>query len=149
MDPRAAAVMVGIVTSQAPSPPPPQQPRFSEGVEVERVVIDVRALEPQGRAIAGLGPRDFRVRVDGRLVELESADWVPGALPADAATRGGPQDAAPVAEPAPGRLILLVFEKDLDSSRVVGFLRMLHRAEDLVARLRPEDRVPSRPSTIT
>jgi len=141
MDARAAAVIVGIVTSQAPSPPPPQQPRFSEGVDVERVVIDVRALEPRGKAIVGLGPRDFRVRVDGCLVELESADWVPGALPAAAAPRDGAADAAPETEAAPGRLILLVFEKDLDSSRVVGFMRMLHRAEDLIARLRPEDRV--------
>jgi hypothetical protein len=41
----------------------------------------------------------------------------------------------------PGRLILFVFEKDLESSRVVGFMRMLHRADDLVTRLRPDDRV--------
>ena len=128
----AAVFFVGIVASQTPGPPPPpQQPRFTEGVDVERVVIDVRAL----------GPRDFRVRVDGRVVELESADWVPGALPSDVAPRDGIANAAPEAEPVSGRLILLVFEKDLESSRVVGFMKMLRRAEGLVARLRPEDRV--------
>jgi VWFA-related protein len=137
MDPRAA-VVVGMLAGQVPSPPPPEQPRLLDGVVVERVVIDARALAPGGRAIAGLGPGDFRVRVDGRMVEVESAAWVPGALPADLRAReGGAASAAGV----PGRLILLVFEKDLQATRAIGFLRMLHKAEDLIRHLRPEDRL--------
>jgi VWFA-related protein len=139
MDPRAAALIVvaGIVSVQVPSPAPPQQPQLLDGVDVERVVIDARALSPDGRAIVGLGTGDFRVKVDGRPVDLQSVDWVPGALPAEG--RGGA--VRPADEPVPGRLILLVFEKDLESSRVLGFMKMLHRAEELVGRLRPDDRV--------
>jgi hypothetical protein len=139
MHARVAAAIVGIVTGQVSSPPPPEKPRVLPGVEVERVVIDARAISPGGGAIVGLGPRDFRVRVDGRVVDLESVEWVPGALPAE--TRSGGALAASPGEPAPGRLILLVFEKDLESSRVVGFMKMLHRAEELVSRLRPDDRL--------
>jgi VWFA-related protein len=138
MDARAAAVIVGIVTSQVPSPPPGDKPHFLPGVEVERVVIDARAIAPGGKAIVGLGPRDFRVRVDGRLVKVESVDWVPGALPVE---RGREGATASSREPLPGRLILLVFEKDLEPSRVAGFVKMLGRAEDMVSRLRPDDRV--------
>jgi hypothetical protein len=129
---------LGFAASQAPSAPPQQQPHFSEGVDVERVVIDARALAPRGSAIVGLGPLDFRVRVDGQSVALESVDWVSGALPADLARGGEPTGTL---EAESGRLILLVFEKDLESSRVVGFMSMLHRAEALVGRLRPEDRI--------
>jgi VWFA-related protein len=135
------ALVAGIVTSQTPSPPPPPQPRFSEGVEVERVVIDARVLTSRGEAIVGLGPDDFRVRVDGRDVALESADWVPGSVPAELDPRAGQAPLEATDVPLPGRLILLVFEKDLESSRVLGFLRMLHRAEELIGTLRPEDRV--------
>ena len=134
----ALALLATLGRVQAPSPPPPQQPRFVDGVEVERVVIDARALGPRGEALLGLGPRDFRVRVDGRGVELESADWVEGALPAEPGPPGVPEAAR---SGQPGRLILLVFEKDLEASRVMGFLRMLRRAEGFVERLRPDDRV--------
>lgn len=140
MDPRAAALIMatGIVTGQVPSPAPAQQPTLLDGVEVERVVIDARALAPNGKAIVGLGRSDFRVKVDGRPVELQSVDWVPGALPSEGRREG----AAPRPdEPVPGRLILLVFEKDLESTRVLGFMRMLRKAEELIGRLRPDDRV--------
>ncbi len=138
MEARAAAVVVGMIAGQVQSPPPPEQPRLVEGVVVERVVIDARALAPGGRAIVGLGPADFRVRVDGRAVELESVAWVPGALPS---ARGMRDEGASAESGVPGRLILLVFEKDLESSRALGFLRMLDRAEDLIRHLRPPDRV--------
>jgi hypothetical protein len=137
MDVRVAAVLLSVVNGQVPSPPP-QEPKFLETVEVERVVIDARAIAPNGKAIVGLGPGDFRVRVDGRAVELESADWVPGALPAERRPGVRPW---PAGEPVPGRLILFVFEKDLESSRVVGFMRMLRSAQQIVSRLRPDDRV--------
>jgi hypothetical protein len=140
MGPRGAVLIAALsaVTGQVPSPAPTQQPELLPGVEVERVVIDARALSPDGKAIVGLGTGDFRVKVDGRSVELQSVDWVPGALPVED-VRG--RTARRADQPLPGRLILLVFEKDLESTRVLGFMKMLHRAQELVGRLRPDDRV--------
>lgn len=118
----------------------PQDVRLRETVTVESVVVDARVVDARGRPILGLGPHDFRVKVDGREVELQSATWVPGA----AAT---PEEARPAAVAAgipvapPGRLILLVFQKDLHPSRTPGLLQMLRRAREMADGFGPDDRV--------
>ncbi|HEY3120846.1 MAG TPA: hypothetical protein VGL15_09490 [Vicinamibacteria bacterium] len=62
----------------AVTPSAQQPPRFGERVEVERVLIDARVVDDRGDAIRGLAAADFRLRVDGRPVPLESVQWVSG-----------------------------------------------------------------------
>lgn len=50
----------------------PQAPAFPAQVEVVR--LDV-AVTREGRPVSGLGPRDFEVREDGVLQEIQSARW--------------------------------------------------------------------------
>ena len=116
-----------------------QDIRFRERVDVESVVVDARVVDGAGRPILGLVPRDFRLKVDGRPVEVQSVTWV-----AEDAT--GPDTraaalAAGLPSPPRGRLIVFFFQKDLESSRVMGFLQMLRRAREMLDGLGEEDRV--------
>jgi VWFA-related protein len=120
-----------------------QDPRFKDRVDVERVLLDVdaRVLDLHGGARPDLKPADFRVKVDGRLVPVESVHWIDAALPyaegvppAEAAAVG----AVPV---PPGRLIVFFFQKDLHPSRTPGLLRMIHEASRMLDTLKSGDRV--------
>jgi len=117
-----------------------QDIRFRDRVDVEVVVVDARVVDGSGRPILGLAPGDFRVKVDGRRVKLQSATWVAEDAPPD------PEAAAAALQagvpPAPrGRLIVFFFQKDLEPSRITGFMQMLRRAREMLADLREEDRV--------
>ena len=108
-----------------PRPGPPDI-RFRDRVDVESVVVDARVVDGAGRPIRGLTPSDFRLKVDGRVVPVQSVTWVDESAPPDpettvAAARAG----APL--PPRGRLIVFFFQKDLEPSRVMGFLQMLRR----------------------
>lgn len=119
----------------------PQEPRFGERVEVERVLLDVRVVAGRGQAVRGLGPEDFRLEVDGRRVPVESAQWVEGERPyAEGLTPAAA--AAAGAEAAPeGRLIVFFFQKEVGASRTIGLLRMQREALKLARQLEAQDRV--------
>jgi VWFA-related protein len=149
----AGALVVAAMGAAAAPPPPSPSPspdiRFGETVEVERVVVDARVVDGAGAPVLGLGKDDFRVRVDGKDVELESVVWIAADSGAEVeATDEGvtvtadPVDPAAAALPeTEGRLIVLFFQKDLDSSRAPGLLKMGGRAKEFVATLAPRDRV--------
>jgi VWFA-related protein len=117
-----------------------ETPRFRDRADVESVVVDARVVDGAGRPILGLTPRDFRLKVDGREVPLESVTWVSEDTPPDpAATAAALQSGAP---PLPrGRLIVFFFQKDLEPSRIAGFLQMLRRAREMLDSLGEHDRV--------
>jgi VWFA-related protein len=118
-----------------------QDPRFQEHVEVERVLLDARVLDGGREPRTDLKPADFRVKVDGRVVPLESVYWVDAATPyAEGLT---PQEASMVgAEPVPpGRLIVFFFQKDLHPTRTSGLMRMIDEASRMLGSLHPGDRV--------
>jgi VWFA-related protein len=116
-----------------------RQPHYTERVDVERVLVDARVLDHQGQTIVGLTADDFRVRIGGRPVPIESVMWVGGAKPDVPAV----QTATPsTTEAPPGRLIIFVFQKDFfESSRIVGFMRMLMESQTFLDDLTPLDRV--------
>ena len=114
----------------------PQQPRYIERVDVERVLVDVRVLDGQGQAVVGLDADDFSVRIGGKPVPIESAMWVGGARPDAARPDGVSADPEVV-----GRLIIFMFQKDLEPSRIVGLMRMLMQTESFLDDLTPRDRV--------
>ena len=114
--------------------------RFRDRVDVESVVIDARVVDGAGRPVLGLGPRDFRLKVEGREVPVDSVTWVPADTPPDPAVTAAALAAGAPSVPR-GRLIVFFFQKDLESSRVMGFLQMLHRAREMLDGLGEEDRV--------
>jgi VWFA-related protein len=125
----------------SPSDPARQQPpRHSEQVVVARVLIDARAVSDAGEPIRGLGPSDFRVKVDGRPARVESAFWVSGAA-AEPRSDASPGARVEPPEQARGRLIVFLFQKDLEPSRIVGLMRLLIRSRQFLESLGPDDRV--------
>jgi len=116
-----------------------QQPTLLDRVEVSRVVVDARIVDGRGRAIRGLGREDLRVEVDGEAVPLETLDWVDASAPRpDAPRPPGPALARTI--DAPGRLIVFLFQKGLESSRVRGLVGMTGRATGIVDGLGRGDR---------
>jgi VWFA-related protein len=119
-----------------------QQPRYAERVDVERVLVDVRVVDHAGQPVLGLGAEDFRVKIGGKPAAVQSITWVGGPGSNDIAVS---RQAAHVPDSsegdAPGRLIVFLFQKDLEPSRIVGLMRMLVEAQGFLDGLTPYDRV--------
>lgn len=117
-----------------------QPPRYVERVEVARVLIDARVVDDLGQPVRDLGVGDFEVRIGGKAARLESVQWVSGEagedlLPLDSSEFRTSYD------PLQGRLIVFLFQKSLERSRIVGFMRMLIEARGFLDTLGPRDRV--------
>jgi VWFA-related protein len=125
----------------------PAQPPFREHVEVARVLVDARVLDSRGEPIRGLGPDDFKVRLDGRVARVESAVWVEGGRvdeegrPLPMATPREDAASTGAAMPSAGRLIVFLFQKDLHPSRIGGLMRMLIEARGFLDTFTPDDRI--------
>jgi VWFA-related protein len=132
--------MALVATGAAAAGSVQQPPRYVERVDVARVLIDVRVLDDDGAPVVRLTPDDFKVRIDGKAARVDSVAWIgnesPG--PVDSAPSDGAAD--PVV-PRAGRLIIFLFQKSLDSSRIVGLMRMLKESRGLLATLTADDRV--------
>lgn len=137
----ALSCAAALAQQQQPSPPP----RFKDTVTVERLVVDVRVVDATGQPVLGLGPEDFKVKVEGKPVAVESALWVgtsaeedPGIVVTPEGTPPPPPAGSDFPEP---RLVVFLLQKDLERSRIVGLLQMVKKAEGLLASLGPDDRV--------
>ncbi|MCL4810853.1 MAG: hypothetical protein KJ061_00135 [Vicinamibacteraceae bacterium] len=134
----ASALLAGAAT------PPDAVAQFREQVDVARILVDVRATSPDGTAIEGLGPADFRVRIDGKLARVESVVWVGAGSTAEEAR---PEARAPLApsrgfameSDARGRLLVLFFQKDIGAMRTRGMMSMLRYVTRFVESLPPHD----------
>lgn len=119
-----------------------QTPRFRERVDVTRVVIDVRVVDDRGNPVVGLSASDFQVKIDGKRSRVESATWIGGS---DTGV-GGAIPGVPIAPDdtrtvGPGRLVVFLFQKDLEQSRIVGLMRMLLKGRQFLETLTANDRV--------
>jgi VWFA-related protein len=131
----AIATMVGA--QQQPTP-------FGTTVEVTRILTEVRVVDDGGHPIADLGPDDFRVTIDGTRVEVDAVSWIPTtreaaemvATPRDGIVPSG----ARLSVPGP-RLIVVVFQTDINLYRIKGVVRMAPQAAEFVRELAPNDRV--------
>lgn len=124
--------------------PLPERPgSYREEARVERIVVDAYVTDSSGDPIPDLTAEDFRVRVDGRPVLLESAEWVPADLPEipiESRLSATPPD-RPLLLAPPGRLIVFFFQDDFERSRLVGLVRMGVQARRFLDDLLPTDRV--------
>uniref|UniRef100_UPI00387376AE hypothetical protein n=1 Tax=Natronospira sp. TaxID=2024970 RepID=UPI00387376AE len=84
---------------------------------------------------------DFRVTIGGRPARLEAVEWIPGDEPFPEGLPPAEAEVAGVPPTPPGRLVVLFFQTDYVRERMTGLYRMVPRARDLVAGLRPHDRV--------
>ena len=111
-------------------------------MDVVRILLDARVLDDRGNPLPDLTAGDFKVTIDGKAARVESATWV-GARDADLAA--GRLEATPLpaaqAPIGPGRLIVFLFQKDLEPSRIIGLMRMLQKNRGFLHTLSPADRV--------
>jgi VWFA-related protein len=131
-----ALCMADVHSQQSPDP------RYHERVDVERVILDVRVLDRAGQPVIGLGAGDFRVKIGGKPLEVQSIVWVGDDHSTDTALPGKAADLPTSRDDEPqGRLIVFLFQKDLEPSRIVGLMRMLVEAQGFLDGLTPRDRV--------
>lgn len=146
----ASAAGLGSAARAAAQQPTPRPGSYREEARVERVTLDAHVTNGRGDVIEGLGPSDFKVTVDGRVVPLESAEWVSAEMPEVAApvvpadeifsAPSAPPSPA-LAEAAPGRLLIFFFQTDYTTSRLLGLVRMGIQARKFLDTLLPTDRV--------
>ena len=124
------AVLSGsAVLAQAP-------PRYRTGVDI--VVVEATVLDRDGAVVAGLGPADFAVELDGKPREIVAADLVRHEnADAESSTSVGPEITSNQQAVA-GRTILIVI--DHVSLRVES-LDMIEAASRWVGTLGANDRV--------
>ena len=138
--PAIAVLAVAAWTARSAAQQTPPLPRYTERVDVTRVLIDARAVDGRGRPILGLEPADFRVRIDGRPARVETAQWIAdGAVDRDGAPIPSTELAGYAAPP--GRLVVFLFQKDLEPSRIVGLMRLLIETREFMESFQPWDRV--------
>jgi VWFA-related protein len=120
----------------------PDQRRFVERVDVTRLIVDARVVDDRGSAVLGLTANDFRVKIAGKSAAVESALWVGGNPPlGDRVPPAAAPDGEEASPSTPGRLIVFLFQKDLEPSRIIGLMRMLIEAQEFLHSLTPADRV--------
>ncbi|HSD27243.1 MAG TPA: VWA domain-containing protein, partial [Vicinamibacteria bacterium] len=130
----ALGLLLAAIGAGQEQEPPHVLPR----VETSRVVLEARVTDSRGRPLPDLGPADFRLDVDGRRTPVESAVWV---AESPSVARALPSPGAPAVPASPGRLVVLLFQKDFEASRLRGLLQSIRQARDLVAPFSPRDRV--------
>ena len=117
-------------------------PRYTEQVDVERVLVDVRVLDNEGLPVLDLGADDFSVKIGGKPVPIESTMWVGSTKSDGASAAAGTIDPDRATDDArPGRLIIFLFQKDFEPSRLAGLMRMLIESQSFLDELTPRDRV--------
>jgi VWFA-related protein len=125
--------LVSTTTAQEPSSP------FGETIDVRVVNVEVVVTDKDGNRVTGLGPKDLRLKVDGKEVPIEYFTEV---REGQAVTAGG-ESGAPAGGVEPGEPVgtnYLVFVDDLFA---VGEHRdeVLRRLKADLARLGPADRM--------
>jgi VWFA-related protein len=140
----AAGILLALAAAAPAGAQTPGRPgSFREEARVERVIVDAYVTDRYGDPMPDLTATDFHVRVDGKPVALESADWVPADAPEIPAAEA--QAAAPFSGPItlapPGRLIVFFFQTGFIPSRLVGLVRMSLQARRFLDTLLPTDRV--------
>lgn len=122
------------------------QAQVADKISVERVIVDARVTDDHGEPITDLTAADFRVRIDGKPVNVESVEWIPETAAARGLASIGTQEESPDPDkqPAPaGRLLVLFIQTDFarNAVRIGGQMHVINYADELVDSLEPEDKV--------
>jgi VWFA-related protein len=138
----AAGAMLAAAAAALAQEPQGRPDSYREEARVERVILDAHVTDRHGNPIPNLTTDDFRVKVDGRVVPLESAEWVPAGTPEVNPSLYDPAGLSPdLSDAAPGRLIVFLFQTDFEPVRMLGLMRMSNHIRRFLPSLLPSDRV--------
>lgn len=144
---RAAAVAFALSALSGPSARADDEKpaaRVEAAERVVRLVVDAYVTDANGDPLRDLLPSDFVVKADGKILEVESAEFVAAGTPEGPVAAAPAPDAASAPGPSaypPGRLIVLFVEGDIGRQRTKGLMRVRQELFRLLDRLRPTDRV--------
>ena len=135
-------------TADRSSSPPQENPpekTFEEEIDVSLSTMIIRVVDSWGQPILGLKPEDLRVRVGKKEVAVVALDWISAddvqvsvaAVPA----AEGTAELTVQPEPAPGRLVVIFVQADLNPTRISGQLRLRRYTRELLGTLHAHDRV--------
>lgn len=143
MLPVLLALALPVASQQQPAPEEPSI--FGETIDVRVVNVEVVVTDRQGNRVTGLGPGDFRLRVDGKDVPVEYFTEVRGGQAVAASEAGSGQSAAVQGLPAlaPGSAVGTSYLVFIDDYFAVAARRneVLRDLMDDLGRLGPEDRM--------
>jgi VWFA-related protein len=141
---RTVVLLTTVVAASTPVSAQQTPTPFGTTVDVTRILTEVRVVDDAGYPIADLGPEDFRVKISGKRAEVESVTWIPTTSEAAALVPTPLDGVMPsstfLAKPNP-RLIVVLFQTDINLYRIKGVVRMAPQAADFVRDLAPTDRV--------
>ena len=137
----ALALLLAILSSQEAQ----KAGSVQSAVRVERVLVDAYVTSGSGEPIPDLMAADFRVKVAGRPVELESVEWIPAGRPevmplAPEEPGEAEEGPATLAWP-PGRVIVVFVQEDFSRQRQKGLMSMGQHLDRFLSTLVPTDRV--------
>ena len=114
----------------------------SEEISVALASLAVRALDSARRPIPDLEASNFEVTINGRELQVLSADWISsrgqGLELLEAPLEVPPTPLGPRDE-ANGNLVVLFIQADFNAVRVRGHLRILPLVREFLRALEPED----------
>jgi VWFA-related protein len=143
----ALALPMPPILGQQPAAPEEPASIFGETIDVRVVNVEVVVTDRQGNRVTGLGPGDFRLRVDGKDMPVEYFTEVRGgqAIAAPPADTGSGQGSAVQGLPAlaPGSAVGTSYLVFIDDYFAVGARRneVLRELMEDLGRLGPEDRM--------
>lgn len=145
----AAALAVLLLPASPPASAgdvlQPDLGRVRSETGATRVIVDAVVKDSRRRAVAGLSKDDFRLKVDGKAVPIESVEWIPAGRaevsPEELAVGPGGPGAAAARELPQGRLIVFFVQSDIGRFRTLGHMRLLQELGPFIADLRGDDRV--------
>jgi VWFA-related protein len=142
--------MVVFLAAPAVADAPRRDGSVRRAVRVERVLVDAYVTTGSGDPIPDLTAADFRVKVNGRPVELESVEWIPAgqaevvplAPEAPEELREAPEGPGTLAWP-PGRVIVVFVQEDFSRvpHRQKGLMNMGLHLDRFLSRILSTDRV--------
>ncbi len=137
----ALALLLAALSSQEPR----RAGSVRGAVRVERVLVDAYVTTGSGEPIPDLTAADFRVKVAGRPVELESVEWIPAGRPevvplAPGESGAAEEGPATLAWP-PGRVIVVFVQEDFTRQRQKGLIQMGQHLDRFLSTMVPTDRV--------
>jgi VWFA-related protein len=135
----AAAASIAPALLSTAAAQQPSQPQFTDRAVVARILIDARVVDDAGQPVLDLAAADFDVEIGGEPAPIDSVAWVSGVrVSDDELLAAASTSTAPLPQ---GRLVVLLFQKDMERSRIRGLIRMLAEIRGFLDTFTPDDRV--------
>ena len=134
--------VVAAVAASAQAPPKPTPTPVQEFVTVTSVEVTLHVTDKLGNVIPNLKKEDFRLFIDEQPQPIESVEWAgaPNGSPSETESAASSPAPAPAYSPETGRLIVFLFQNQIEGLKDEGLMRVKRLALEFADTLSPNDR---------